>query len=75
MSNDIVMILALLKNLKLLTKKEATQLYDELKYKNLSSSVEDAFTLIEDIFEKHLIGQKNTSTDIKVGGKTIKVTK
>ena len=75
MSNDIVVVLALLKHLGMLTAKEAKLLYDDLKFKNLSTSLEDSLKMVEELFAKHSVGIKKTTTTISVDGKDVKITK
>jgi hypothetical protein len=75
MTADFVMTIALLEKLKLLTHKEATNLFKELQYKNLSMGYDECVTIIEDAFKKHSIGIKPVVTQLEVGGKTINVTK
>ena len=75
MNADLIMTIAMLKQLKLLTAKQAKTIYEELKYKNLSMSLEDCIKLVESSFKAARVGELPTTTDFTVGGKTIKVTK
>ena len=75
MSNDMTLVIALLRNLKLLTEKEARNLHKELQYKNVSTSLDDSLQMIEDAFKKHSIGKKPVVSQIIVDGKPINVTK
>jgi hypothetical protein len=75
MSNDAILVIAILKSLKLLSVKEARNLYDELKYKNVSTSLDDNLKMIDEAFKKHSIGKQTVSSQMIVGGKTIRVSK
>ena len=75
MSNDIIVVIAMLTHLKLITEKEAHALHDELKYKNMSTSLDDCLKLIKEAFKSSHIGENKVSTEIIVDGKTIKVSK
>lgn len=75
MQADLIMTIALLKKLELLTKKEAEDLYEELKYSNLSMEYKDCLTLVENAFKKNHIKGKVSSTLLTIDGKDVKVTK
>jgi len=75
MSNETILFIAILKELKLLTSKEAHSLYDELKYKNLSTSLDDSLKLVKELFKNAHIGEKAVTSELVVGGKTIRVSK
>lgn len=75
MGADFIMVLAILQKLELLTAKEAKNLYEELKYKNLSMELADCVGLIEEAFKKHRIGQTPTSLSMTVDNKEIPVIK
>lgn len=75
MGADLVITIALLKQLKLLSAKEAKLLFDELKYKNLSMSIDDCIRIVEEAFKKHSIGKKPITTELEIDGKKITLTK
>ena len=75
MSNDIIVVIAMLVQLKLITNKEAHSLYDELKYKNLSTSLDDSLSMVKTAFKNAHIGEQRVTTELVVDGKTIKVSK
>jgi hypothetical protein len=75
MSNDAILVIAMLKNLKLMTEKEARNLFAELQYKNVSTSLDDSLKMVEEAFKKHSIGKPKVVSQIMVDGKPINVTK
>lgn len=75
MNADLVVTVALLKKLNLITAKEAENLHDELKYRNLSLSLKDCDVIIDEIFEKHNIGKKPDLRMTLVGNKMMDLEK
>jgi hypothetical protein len=75
MGTDLTMTIALLHKVGLLTKKEAQNLYDELKFKNLSSDVNECINILTAAFKKHSIGITPTVSEVVVDGKKISITK
>jgi len=75
MSNDLTMTIAILVSLKLITKKEGVALFDELKYKNLSTSFDDCLNMIKEAFKVSNIGTNKVLSEIEVNGKKITISK
>lgn len=75
MGTDLIMVVALIRKLGLLSEKDAKNLYDELKFKNLSTDLNGCVTILTGIFDKHKIGVAPELSEITVGGKKISITK
>lgn len=75
MQADLIMTIALLKRLQLLTEKEAKNLFEELRFKNLSTELDQCIAIVDEAFKKHAIGVKKESTTLTINGKEVTVTK
>jgi hypothetical protein len=73
--NQVILIIAMLTHLELITKDQAKQLVQNLRYSTIPDDYEQCHKIIADLFNKAEINVKKELKDVLVDGKKVTVKK